>query len=152
MRTLFGTLLIAISMAGCQDHESVKQEFTGNESIYALLPGSEYPVNGTVTLREKTDGSALILVSLKGTEGSISSYDYESTIRLQTRQRPDGINVPVDVLQPPMQNPVQYFLHCLDNSVPLEGPLSVEVSRVGQQMVDTAWRSAEKKRTLPLIT
>src|SRR5688572_24987728 len=71
MRTLFGTLLIAISMAGCQDHESVKQEFTGNESIYALLPGSEYPVNGTVTLREKTDGSALILVSLKGTEGSI---------------------------------------------------------------------------------
>jgi predicted dehydrogenase len=88
---------------------------------------------------------------LKGTDGCISSYDYERTIRVQTRKRPEGIDVPVDVLQPPGQNPVQYFLHCLENDLPLEGPLSVEVSRIGQQMVDTAWRSAEEKRTLPLI-
>ena len=88
---------------------------------------------------------------LKGTDGTISSYDYESTIRVQTRARPEGYELPADVLSPPLQNPVQYFLHCLENELPVEGPLSVEISRIGQQMVDTAFRSAQEKRTLPLI-
>lgn len=88
---------------------------------------------------------------LKGTDGSISSYDYEKTIRVQTRQRPEGYEVPVDIPQPPMQNPVQYFLHCLEHGLPVEGPLSVEISRIGQQMVDAAFRSAQEKRTLPLL-
>ena len=88
---------------------------------------------------------------LTGTDGSISSYDYESTVRLQTRSRPDGYEVATDEMKVPCQNPVQYFLHCLENELPVEGPLSVEISRIGQQMVDTAFRSAQEKRTLPLI-
>jgi glucose-fructose oxidoreductase len=34
----------------------------------------------------------------------------------------------------------------------VEGPLSPEVSRIGQQIVDTAFASAEQKRALPLFT
>src|SRR5205814_10346873 len=44
---------------------------------------------------------------LVGSDGTISSYDYENTIRVQTKDRPDGFDVPVDELKPPFQNPVQ---------------------------------------------
>ena len=86
---------------------------------------------------------------LKGTEGTISCYDYEDTVRVQTRDCPEGSVMPADKLAPPFQNPVQYFLHCLEHDLPVEGPLSVEISRIGQQMVDAAYRSAQEKRTLP---
>ena len=86
---------------------------------------------------------------LKGTEGTISCYDYEDTVRVQTRDCPEGRVMPADKLAPPFQNPVQYFLHCLEHDLPVEGPLSVEISRIGQQMVDAAYRSAQEKRTLP---
>lgn len=88
---------------------------------------------------------------LKGTGGTISSYDYEPLIRVQTRERPEGYDLPADTLQPPMQNPIQYFIHCLEKEVPVEGPLGVEISRIGQQIADTAFRSAQEKRTLPLL-
>lgn len=85
---------------------------------------------------------------LKGEDGSISSYDYEPSIRIQTRLRPEGYTIPVDVPSPPLQNPVQYFLHCLQNQLPFEGPQSVAISRTGQLMVDAAVRSAAEKRTV----
>ena len=87
---------------------------------------------------------------LKGSDGTISSADYAPSIHVQTRTRPEGYDVPADVLQPPFQNPIQYFLHCLRHRIPVEGPLSPAVARVGQRIVDTAFRSAHEKRTLPL--
>jgi glucose-fructose oxidoreductase len=42
-------------------------------------------------------------------------------------------------------------LDCLANDRAVEGPLSPAVSRVGQQIVDTAFASAKEKRTLPLV-
>jgi glucose-fructose oxidoreductase len=87
---------------------------------------------------------------LVGREGTISSYDYENTIRVQTRECPQGRDQPVDEIEPPFQNPIQYFLHCLEQGEPIAGPLSVEVSRIGQQIVDTAFQSVAQKRTLPL--
>lgn len=87
---------------------------------------------------------------LKGTEGTISCYDYEPTIRVQSRAHPEGITLPVDEVVAPMQNPIQYFLHCLSKDIPVEGPLSLAISRIGQQIVDTAYHSAQQKRTLPL--
>lgn len=87
---------------------------------------------------------------LKGTEGTISCYDYEPTIRVQTRARPEGYDQPVDVISAPNQNPIQFVLDCLKNGKPLTGPLSIEISRIGQQIVDTAFRSAREKRALPL--
>jgi glucose-fructose oxidoreductase len=88
---------------------------------------------------------------LVGTAGTISSYDYEKTIRVQTRDCPQGRDVAVDGLKPPYQNPVQYVLHCLETGKPIEGPLSPAMSRVGQQIVDSAVLSARERRTVPLV-
>ncbi len=87
-----------------------------------------------------------------GTAGTIASYDYEPTLRMQTGEHPEGIDVAVDPLEAPHQNPVQYMIHCLENDLPIEGPLSREISRIGQQIVDTAFQSAKEKRTLPLLS
>ena len=88
---------------------------------------------------------------IRGASGTISSFDYEPTVRVQDESWPEGEEVVVDELEPPFANPVQYFIHCLENSIPVEGPLSPEMSRIGQQIVDTAVESAREGRTLPLI-
>lgn len=87
---------------------------------------------------------------VKGTEGTISSYDYEGTIRVQTGEHPEGQVLPVDELKPPHQNMIQYVLDCLEKDQPIEGPLSPAVCRTGQRIVDAAVRSAREKRTVPL--
>ncbi|MEX0744154.1 MAG: Gfo/Idh/MocA family oxidoreductase [Phycisphaeraceae bacterium] len=86
-----------------------------------------------------------------GTAGTIASYDYEDHVRLQTRDKPGGEDLPVDELTPPHTGPIAYFLHCIANDEPIEGPLSPATCRIGQQIVDTAFQSAREKRTLPLI-
>jgi glucose-fructose oxidoreductase len=88
---------------------------------------------------------------LVGTAGTISSWDYAPALRVQTRAHPEGYDLPVDVLLPPHRNPVEYFLDCLETGRPVEGPLSPEISRIGQQIVDTALASARAKRALPLL-
>jgi len=88
---------------------------------------------------------------LKGEEGTIASYDYEPTIRVQSRQKPGGEDIRIDRLQPPLQNPIQYFVHCIRAHSPIEGPLSPKISRIGQQIVDTAVRSARLRRTVKLL-
>jgi glucose-fructose oxidoreductase len=88
---------------------------------------------------------------LKGTEGTISCYDYDETIRIQTRARPEGFDLPVDASAAPNRNPVEHVIHCLETGASLIGPLTLEISRIGQQIVDTAFQSAQQKRTLPLI-
>lgn len=88
---------------------------------------------------------------LKGMEGTISSYDYEPTVRVQTRKRPAGEDVKVDVLRAPRTDPIQYFAHCIRTGEPLEGPLSPAISRIGQQIVDSAVLSARLKRTVRLV-
>lgn len=86
-----------------------------------------------------------------GTAGTISSYDYEPTIRLQTREHPESIELAVDELRPPCQNPIQYVIHCVESGKPVQGPLSPAVCRIGQQIVDSAVLSAREKRTVPLV-
>jgi glucose-fructose oxidoreductase len=86
-----------------------------------------------------------------GTAGTIASYDYEPTIRVQTAEHPEGETVAVDELRPPHQNPIQYVIDCLERGRPIEGPLSPAVSRVGQQIVDSAVLSARERRTVPLV-
>ena len=88
---------------------------------------------------------------LKGDEGTISSYDYEPAIRVQTRASPDGELIKVDQLQPPFQDPIQYFFHCITEGHSIEGPLSPKISRIGQQIVDTAVRSARLGKTVDLL-
>ncbi len=86
-----------------------------------------------------------------GSEGTISCYDYTATIRVQTRQQPQRTKMFCDALRAPERNPVEYFLHCIGTGTPLSGPLSPEISRIGQQIVDSAVLSAREKRTVPLV-
>lgn len=88
---------------------------------------------------------------LVGTDGTIGSFDYAQTLKVQTRQRPEVHDVPVDKFQPPQQNPIQYVLACLEQNRPIDGPLSVEIARIGQQIVDTAVKSVQERRPVPLL-
>jgi len=88
---------------------------------------------------------------IKGTEGTISSYDFEQTIRVQTHDHPQGQELPVDQLASPNQDPVQYVIDCLETGKEIDGPLSPAICRIGQQIVDTAALSAAEKRTVPLL-
>lgn len=88
---------------------------------------------------------------INGTEGTVSSYDYEPTVRVQTRAHPEGVLIPVDVLQPPFQNPIQYVAHCIQTGQPVSGPLDPAICRIGQQIVDSAQLSAAQGRTVALV-
>jgi len=85
-----------------------------------------------------------------GREGSIASYDFEKSVRLATSADPAGRDVPVDRLFPPRQNPVQYFIDCIASGRSVGGPLSPEISRAGQRIVDSAVLSAAHKHTVRL--
>lgn len=89
---------------------------------------------------------------LVGSEGTLSSYDYEPVVRLQTRARRETHEVPVDTLQPPHDNPVNHFLHVLETGEDPIGPLDPALCRVGQQIVDSAVLSAREKRTVRLVS
>lgn len=86
-----------------------------------------------------------------GTKGTISAYDYDDKIRLQTEEKPAGIELEVDPLEAPFQNPIQYLLHCIETNQPVGGTLDPGLSRIGQQIVDTAFKSAQERKTLPLL-
>lgn len=89
---------------------------------------------------------------LKGTHGTISSYDYEPTVCVQTERKPEGETIAVDELKPPFQNPIQYVLHCIETHHAPEGPLSTRISRIGQQIVDSAVLSAKRHKTMHLVS
>ncbi len=89
---------------------------------------------------------------LKGSAGTLSCYDYAPTVRVQTRARPEGFEVPVDRLPPHTGDPISHVIHVLETGSPLIGPLGLEISRIGQQIVDTAFHSAVEKRTLELLS
>jgi predicted dehydrogenase len=86
-----------------------------------------------------------------GTEGTMSSYDLEPTVRVQTRGNPAGELIAIDTLAAPHRNPVEHIIHCLQSGEALIGPLTPELSRIGQQIVDSAILSAQEKRTVPLV-
>jgi glucose-fructose oxidoreductase len=88
---------------------------------------------------------------VRGSEGTISSYDYEPTVRVQTRERPDGYDQAVDEMPEGERNGIEYALARIEAGLPIEGPLSPALARIGQQMVDTAILSSEQGRTMPLV-
>ena len=88
---------------------------------------------------------------LKGEDGTISSFDFEPTVRMQTRAHVAGEQIPVDTLTAPFADPIQYFVHCIREERPVEGPLSPKIARIGQQIVDTAVLSAQRRKTVALV-
>jgi glucose-fructose oxidoreductase len=87
---------------------------------------------------------------IAGTDGTISSYDYEPYVTMQTRKRQVPHRIAAPATKSPNQNPVQYLIHCLDKRKSLEGPVNIRISRIGQEIVDAAVRSAQLKRTVKL--
>lgn len=85
-----------------------------------------------------------------GTDGTISSYDYDDFVTVQTRRKPKPFRVVAPAPKAPNQNPVQYLLHCLENDEPLAGPVSLPISRIGQEIVDAAVKSAALKKSVKL--
>jgi hypothetical protein len=69
MKKTIGILLCSMIWFSCQDNENTS-EFTGNETTYFLQSGSEYNVSGTVSIKERRDGSATLLLNLTGTSGN----------------------------------------------------------------------------------
>jgi hypothetical protein len=65
------SLFISLAVMACQDHENTvpSSDYTGNETTYSLQAASQYPINGTITFKERTDGTTTATVELKGTDG-----------------------------------------------------------------------------------
>ncbi len=89
---------------------------------------------------------------IAGTKGTIAAWDYANRVRVQTVETPERTEVAVDEVGPPFQSPVQYLIHCLETGTPVSGPLSPDIARIGQQIVDSAMLSAREKRTVPLVS
>ncbi|HEY3404225.1 MAG TPA: hypothetical protein VGK59_12605 [Ohtaekwangia sp.] len=71
MKKLIWSMLTVSAMVACQEGEKAKEDFTGNEATYPLVAASEYDIDGSVTFREKTDGTTFVIVTVSGTEGDI---------------------------------------------------------------------------------
>jgi glucose-fructose oxidoreductase len=89
---------------------------------------------------------------LVGRDGSISSYDYEDHVTLQTRKVTEQTPIPADTLPPGWRNPIEYILALIESGAPITGPLDPALSLLGQRIIDCAVRSAETKRTVPFIS
>jgi glucose-fructose oxidoreductase len=89
--------------------------------------------------------------AIVGTDGTISSYDYEAHVGVQTRARNEIHYIPADRLEPPFRAPIEYVLHCKETETPVEGPLDPALCRTAQRIVDTAVLSAHEHRTLQLL-
>ena len=87
---------------------------------------------------------------IAGTEGTISNYDYDDHVTVQTRKKPAAHRVAAPATTAPNQNPVQYLIDRLEKGKPPEGPVSIRISRIGQEIVDAAVRSARLNRTVSL--
>lgn len=68
MKKLLFFVGFSIILFSCQENMSTN-EFTGNEVTYDLQSASEYNISGAVTLKEKRDGSTLVIVKVTGTSG-----------------------------------------------------------------------------------
>ena len=71
MKRIVLALVVGMVITACQESENISVDTTGNEMVYPLQQASDYSISGTVSVREKCDGSSIVTVSLTGTEGDI---------------------------------------------------------------------------------
>ena len=88
---------------------------------------------------------------LVGTDGSLSSYDYEDFVTLQTRREPAPTKVPADPMPAGRRGPIEYMLARIADGAPIAGPLDPAVSLIGQRIIDSAVLSSTEKRTVALV-
>lgn len=88
---------------------------------------------------------------LVGTDGTISTWDYDDRVTVQTRARPEPHAIPVDPLPPGGRNPVEHVLGLIERGERPGGCLDPALGLTAQRIVDTAAESARQKRTLELL-
>ena len=88
---------------------------------------------------------------LVGTEGSISSYDYDAFVTMQTRATPEPRQIPAEPLPLGRQKPVEYMLASIENGEKITGPLDPAISLIGQRIIDSAVQAALEKRSVRLV-
>jgi len=71
MKRMVLALFVSAGVTACQESENISIDTTGNELTYPLQQASDYEISGTVNIKEKCDGSSIVVVSLNGTEGDI---------------------------------------------------------------------------------
>ncbi len=89
--------------------------------------------------------------TIVGESGTICAFEYDDFVRVQTREHPEGLEVPANKLTSPNSNPIEHFIAHIEGQVKLHPCLTPPVCRTGQQIVDTAIASATQKRTLELL-
>ncbi len=88
---------------------------------------------------------------LCGSDGTISSYDYEGFVTIQTRTQPEQTRITADILPPGRRGPIEYVLGRIADGAPIEGPLDPALCLTAQRIIDSAVLSASQKRTLALV-
>ncbi len=106
---------------------------------------------GTLTDPWTQQPQPLCGFQLVGTEGSISSWDYDDHVTLQTRADTSHRKVPVDVLPKGRRGVIEYMIDCIDRDLPVSGVLDPQFALIGQRMIDSAVRAATEKRTVKLL-
>jgi glucose-fructose oxidoreductase len=85
---------------------------------------------------------------LVGRDGSISSYDHDAFVTLQTRAAPAPVQLPAEPMPEGRRGPVEYMLARIEDGGPIEGPLDPALALIGQRMIDSAARSSREKRSV----
>jgi predicted dehydrogenase len=88
---------------------------------------------------------------LVGRDGSISSYDYDPFVTVQTRAAPTPVQVPADPMPAGRRGPVEYMLARIADGGPIEGPLDPALCLIGQRIIDSAVLASTEKRSVPLV-
>lgn len=86
-----------------------------------------------------------------GTDGTITSWDYDAHVTVQTRDDPVAHDIPADPVAAPDRGAIEHVLHAFSTGGALRGPLDPAIARIGQRIVDTAFAAAREGRTLPLV-
>ena len=86
-----------------------------------------------------------------GTAGTIGSFDFAPGVRLQTSATPEGEEIPLDAAPQHLRDPISNVVHTLETGEPVHEPLRPDIGRIGQQIVDTAVRSAAEGRAVALL-
>ncbi len=89
--------------------------------------------------------------TIVGERGTVSAYDYDDFVRLQTAEHPEGVEIPADELTSPNSNPIEHFIAHIEGRIELHPCLTPRICRIGQQIVDTAIASATQERALELL-
>lgn len=64
-------VILLIGLLACTDTEE-SELYTTNKIIYTLQEGSQFPISGTITFRERISGELEATIALTGTEGDIN--------------------------------------------------------------------------------